>query len=120
MISLDITPEKVRIVFKGKKVIIIGNSICRSIYKDFACLLNGHDRLLKYDELRFNRRYCDNEILHGGIIIILKTDRSNSINNIEKRSLVSNEHDYLLCYSESRRPGGGGGCAYQLIVFFFQ
>ncbi|CAF2121786.1 unnamed protein product [Rotaria magnacalcarata] len=99
MVATDVTSEEVQTVLKGKKVLIIGDSICRGMYKDLACLLHGNDRLLKPDELIFNRHNKNNKYaLFDEIIDHFKVDRSNSINNIERRKLVSTEHDYHIQY----------------------
>jgi hypothetical protein len=98
MTTIDVTSAEVRTIFKGKKVLIIGDSISRGFYKDLACLLNGNNRLLFNDELRFNRHNNDKNALSGEVIDSFKIDRSNSTNNIEKRKLISIEHDYYLYY----------------------
>ncbi|CAF1489144.1 unnamed protein product [Rotaria sordida] len=103
MTTINITSKEVREKLKGKHVLLIGDSISRGIYKDFACLLSGNDRLLTMDELRYNRHKSYINKLFGETIDCFKTDRANSTKNIEKRKLISNEHDHHLFYSFSSR-----------------
>ncbi|CAF3082591.1 unnamed protein product, partial [Rotaria sp. Silwood2] len=98
MITSDVTSEEVRKIFKGKKVLIIGDSICRGIYKDLCCLLSGKDGLLSIDELRFNRRINNKTLFDHEIIDFCTIDRTNNINNVEKRRFSSAEYDYHLDY----------------------
>lgn len=95
----SVTPDDARKIFKGKQVLIIGDSISRGIYKDISCLLFGHNRLLSYDELRFNRHKNEKHSLFGESIDLLQTDRSNSTRNLENRKVISTDHDYYLYYS---------------------
>lgn len=103
MTTIDLTPDRTRKVVQGKKIFIIGDSICRGIYKDIACLLFGNDRLLTCDELRFNRHLNNKHLLFGENIDLLETDRSNSTNNLETRKIISTDHDYCLYYSFTSR-----------------
>lgn len=103
MTTIDLTSDRTRKILQGKKILIIGDSICRGIYKDIACLLFGNDRLLTRDELCFNRHMNEKHVLFGENIDLLKTDRSNSTNNLENRKIISTDHDYCLYYSFASR-----------------
>lgn len=99
MENTSVTISRAREVFSGKKVLIVGDSISRSIYKDLACLLWGFDRLLTVDELRFNRCNNGKHALFGEVIELFQVDRSNSRNNLERRKIISDEHNYRIYYS---------------------
>ena len=99
----SLTSDDARKIFKGKKVLIIGDSISRGIYKDISCLLFGHNRLLSCDELRFNRHKNEKQLLFGESIDLLQIDRSNSTRNLENRKVISTDHDYQLYYSFTSR-----------------
>ncbi|CAF4164941.1 unnamed protein product [Rotaria sordida] len=59
---------------------------------------SGKDRLLSIDELRFNRRINNKTLFDHEIIECCTIDRTNSINNVEKRKFSSAEYDYHLDY----------------------
>lgn len=98
MADNSISCGEVQQMFKGQRILILGDPISRSIYKDLLCLLTGHNRQLTNEELKFNRCNHQKNILFGEIIDLFKIDRSQSINNIERRKFISNDLSCSLYY----------------------
>ena len=93
-----VLPETIRGIFKNKRVLIMGDSIMRGIYRDICCLLTNNSRLLNENELIYNRHQSRNNGLFGDQIDQLHIDRTNSTCNIEKRSLTSELFKFYVSY----------------------
>ena len=91
MSSVDdsVLPENIRDIFENKRVLVMGDSIMRGIYRDICCLLTDNARLLNEEELIYNRHHARNNNLFGDQVHQLHIDRTNSTSNIEKRTLKS-------------------------------
>ena len=66
-------------------LLIIGDSIMRGIYRDVCCLLSNNSRLLKNEELVFNRHQIRQYNPFVDTIAVLHVDRTNSTLNREQR-----------------------------------
>jgi hypothetical protein len=81
----DTFVQNLRDLFKDKRILIIGDSIMRGIYKDICCVLSNNSRLLYDYELKFNRHNVHANILFGEQIESFHFNRNNSTFNKEKR-----------------------------------
>ncbi|CAF3053101.1 unnamed protein product [Rotaria sp. Silwood2] len=95
---VSLSTEEVRNLFKHQRVILIGDSIVRGIYKDLCCVLTGNNRLLYSNELQFNRHQIKKETLFGEAIEKFYANRRNSAFNVEQRSLKSKSFGYDVTY----------------------
>ena len=101
--SEEILLQMVQDVFRNKRVLIVGDSIMRGIYRDICCVLSNNSRLLQNEELVFNRhktRRCDS---FGDQITSLHVNRTNSTLNREQRVLRSDQYHFDVCYTFSSR-----------------
>ena len=63
--SDKISVQQLQNTFENQRVLILGDSILRGLYKDICCLLTNNDRLLKEDELIYHRLNNGNNNLFG-------------------------------------------------------
>jgi hypothetical protein len=82
---------------------LIGDSSVRGLYKDLACILSGHDRLLNLNELKFNRHQEKKKEIFGEQIYEFYVNRTNSIYNLERRTLYCGQLNSNLTYVFSSR-----------------
>ena len=101
--SDDISLHKVQHVFRNKRVLIVGDSIMRGVYHDICCLLSNNSRLLKNEELIFNRHKIRQYNTFGDKISLLNVNRTNSTLNREQRVLQSDQYHFNICYIFSSR-----------------
>ncbi|CAF4157530.1 unnamed protein product, partial [Rotaria sp. Silwood1] len=67
--SDTISVQQLRNTFEGLRVLILGDSIMRGLYKDICCLLTDNNRLLNEDELIYRRLNNENNNLFGDKIV---------------------------------------------------
>ncbi|CAF4220422.1 unnamed protein product, partial [Adineta steineri] len=60
-----ISVQKLLDIFQNKRVLIVGDSIMRDVYRDLCCLLTNNSRLLQETELMYNRHNLRNNSLFG-------------------------------------------------------
>jgi len=84
--------QQLRDIFKGKRVLIMGDSISRGLYKDICFVLNNNSRLLHPNELTFNRHNIHSNTLFGEKIDLFNINRTNSTLNKERRIFQYNFH----------------------------
>ncbi|CAF3933215.1 unnamed protein product [Rotaria sp. Silwood1] len=101
--SDTISVQQLRNTFEGLRVLILGDSIMRGLYKDICCLLTDNNRLLNEDELIYRRLNNENNNLFGDKIVSLHINRPNTTLNIEKRLLENEEFEYHVSYIFSSR-----------------
>ncbi len=77
--------QQIRDTFKNKRVLIMGDSIMRGLYKDICCVLNNNSRLLYANELTHNRHNIRANVLFGEKIDLFHFNRTDSTFNKEKR-----------------------------------
>jgi hypothetical protein len=78
--------QQIRDTFKNKRVLIMGDSIMRGLYKDICCVLNNNSRLLYDNELTHNRHNIHANVLFGAKIDLFHFNRTDSTFNKEKRT----------------------------------
>ncbi|CAF1527876.1 unnamed protein product [Adineta steineri] len=98
-----ISVQKLLDIFQNKRVLIVGDSIMRDVYRDLCCLLTNNSRLLQETELMYNRHNLRNNSLFGDQVHSFHINRMNSTFNIEKRVLQSDAFKYYVCYNFSSR-----------------
>ena len=90
----DTFSQKLCDLFEDKRVLIIGDSILRGIYRDICCVLNNNSRLLYDYELKFNRHNVHANVLFGEQIELFHINRYNSTLNKEKRT-------FMICFEKN-------------------
>ncbi|CAF3079290.1 unnamed protein product, partial [Rotaria sp. Silwood2] len=94
----DAFGQKLCDLFKDKRVLIIGDSIMRGVYRDICCVLNNNSRLLYDYELKFNRHNVHANALFGEQIELFHINRNNSTLNKEKRIFKCKQFNYYVSY----------------------